>query len=95
MPETWKAKMKRTSSGRFNLRLILTGLAALLLIIIVLQNTAAVETKILFATVSMPRALLLAVALLVGFLLGLFAAHRRTAREDSPRSAEAMSSEAS
>lgn len=87
--------MKRTTSGRFNLRLILTGLAALLLIIIVLQNTAAVETRILFATVSMPRALLLAIALLVGFLLGLFAAHRRAARDESSRPAETTSDEAS
>lgn len=87
--------MKRESTGRFNLRLILTGLAALLLIIIVLQNTAAVETQILFWPISMPRALLLALAMLVGFLLGLFAAHRRAAREEGSRPAAATPDEAS
>lgn len=43
---------------------------AVLVLIVVLQNTQPVETKILFATVSMPRALLLFITLLVGFLLG-------------------------
>jgi len=48
--------------------------AAVLLIvaiIIVFQNTETVETKLLFATLSMPRALLLVLTLLVGVVIGL------------------------
>ena len=40
-------------------------------IVVVLQNTTAVETKILFMTVAMPRALLLFLTTLVGFILGV------------------------
>jgi len=49
------------------------SLAALvaLLFVVVLQNTDEVETKLLFATVTMPRALLLFVTFAVGILVGL------------------------
>ncbi len=49
---------------------------ALTVLIVVLQNTEQVETKILFASVVMPRALLLGVTLLVGFSLGILVAGR-------------------
>lgn len=45
--------------------------AIVLLVIVVLQNTAEVETKILFISVSMPRAVLLFVTALLGFVLGV------------------------
>lgn len=44
----------------------------LLVIIIILQNTQAVETKLLFMTITMPRALLLILTFLVGFVGGVF-----------------------
>ena len=44
---------------------------AILTIVIVLQNTAAVETKLLFATVTMPRALLLLLTFLTGMAVGM------------------------
>ena len=47
---------------------------AILLIIVFLQNTQSVETKILFMTLTMPRVLLLAITLLVGFVIGLVVA---------------------
>ena len=47
--------------------LILAALA----LIIVLQNTQSVETKFLFATVTMPRAALLAVTMLIGVVVGI------------------------
>lgn len=53
------------------LRLILTLVLALLVVIVVLQNTEAVETRILFATVTMPRAVLLLTTTLIGFALGI------------------------
>ena len=40
-------------------------------LIVVFQNTEAVSTKILFMTVTMPRAALIAVTLLVGILVGI------------------------
>lgn len=39
-------------------------------IIVILQNTTAVETKILFFTITMPRAVLLLVTALVGYAIG-------------------------
>ncbi len=44
---------------------------ALLALIVVLQNTATVETQVLFFTLAMPRALLLFLTFLVGVILGL------------------------
>ena len=59
------------------------GLLFALAVVVVLQNTETVETRILFATVAMPRALLLFVTLVagggVGYVLG---ARRRGAKPD-------------
>ena len=43
----------------------------LLVSIVILQNTQAVETKLLFLTATMPKALLLIITLLVGFSFGI------------------------
>ena len=53
------------------IKIIGAAVAALLVLIIVLQNTEAVETKLLFITLTMPRAALLFGTLIVGFALGL------------------------
>jgi uncharacterized integral membrane protein len=58
------------------LKIVLITLVALLTLIVVLQNTQAVETRILFLTVTMPRAALLFGAFLIGFGLGVLAAGR-------------------
>jgi len=39
--------------------------------IVIFQNTAVVDTKILFMTISMPRAALLAVTLAIGISVGI------------------------
>ena len=57
-------------------KLIIAGILSLLVLIVILQNTAAVETKILFITLTMPRAVLLIGTTLVGFILGVLAAFR-------------------
>lgn len=44
---------------------------AIVCLIIVLQNTATVETKILFISITMPRAVLLLVTTAIGFALGV------------------------
>ena len=58
------------------------ALLALLVLIIILQNTESVETKILFFSITMPRAALLFGALVVGFIVGLFTAGKVLARLD-------------
>ncbi|MCF7855302.1 MAG: LapA family protein [Candidatus Pacebacteria bacterium] len=49
-------------------------LLALLCVIVVFQNTEQVQTQVLWVTVSMPRALLLFITALIGFIIGLSAA---------------------
>ena len=44
---------------------------ALVAAILILQNTEPVETRILFATVVMPQAVLLMITTLVGFAAGI------------------------
>jgi uncharacterized integral membrane protein len=51
-------------------KLLISGLLGLLVMIVMLQNTAAVETKLLFLTIRMPRAVLLFGTTLLGFILG-------------------------
>ena len=45
--------------------------AVVLMAIVIAQNTAVVETKILFMTIAMPRAALLGVTLLSGVVVGI------------------------
>jgi uncharacterized integral membrane protein len=52
-------------------KLISIGILVVLGIIIILQNTQQVETKILFMSITMPRAILLMVTTLIGFALGV------------------------
>ena len=53
------------------LKVVAAVAAAVVVIIVALQNTQTVETKILFATIAMSRALLLFVTMLIGFGLGI------------------------
>lgn len=57
------------------LRIIAAVTLAALAVIVILQNTAPVETRLLFATVTMPRAALLILTTLVGFALGLLTSY--------------------
>lgn len=64
-------------------KMISLAVVSVLVLIVVLQNTDSVETKILFVTLTMPRAFLLLVTFLIGFvvgavsLLGLSSSHRK------------------
>ena len=64
------------------LKIAAIALLALLVLIVVLQNTESVETKILFFSVTMPRAALLFGALVVGFIIGVFTAGKVLNRID-------------
>ncbi|MDD4071906.1 MAG: LapA family protein [Desulfobacterales bacterium] len=55
----------------------------LLTIIIVLQNTAAIETRLLFFTVTMPRAVLLLLTFASGVIVGLLIAFGLTRKQAS------------
>ena len=57
-------------------KLVITAVLALLVLIVILQNTTPVETKVLFFTLTMPRAVLLIGTTLIGFLLGVLVALR-------------------
>ncbi len=56
-------------------KLIVAVVILLLVVIVFLQNTKAVETKLLFLTITMPRVLLLVVTFIVGFVGGLITAN--------------------
>jgi uncharacterized integral membrane protein len=56
------------------LKIVAVAAIALVVVIVVLQNTQAVETKLLFFTVAMPNAALLFGTLIVGFAVGVLTA---------------------
>ena len=59
---------------------IVLAILAVLLLIVVLQNTQTVETKLLWMSFRMPRALLLFITLLMGTILGLLIGERSKRR---------------
>ena len=59
-----------------NWKLWLALTLAVLIAIVVLQNTDTVKTEILWITVEMPRVLLLVITLLVGVVIGILLGHR-------------------
>ena len=76
-----------------NWKLVASVVIAVLVIVIALQNTDEVETHILFAKVTMSRALLIAVTFSAGALAGLaaglwIARSRRVAAKPSRKGVE-------
>ena len=61
-------------------KIVFALIAIIALIIIIVQNTASVETRILLFNIRMPRALLLFVMFLLGFGLGVVVTTRFTHR---------------
>ncbi|KPK45321.1 MAG: hypothetical protein AMJ65_00260 [Phycisphaerae bacterium SG8_4] len=55
-------------------KIIVILVVSVLALVVSLQNTQAVETKLLFATVTMPRVLLLTLTFVGGFIVGLVTA---------------------
>ena len=53
------------------LKLFAALVLIVLVLIVVFQNTEPVETRLLFITVTMPRAALLAIAMLIGVAAGI------------------------
>jgi len=52
-------------------KLISIAILVLLGIVIILQNTEQVETRLLFVSITMPRAILLMGTTMIGFALGI------------------------
>jgi len=68
-------EVKRELSRAMNkLKVVAIAGIALIVVIVVLQNTQAVETKLLFLTVTLPNAALLFGTLIVGFAIGVLTA---------------------
>jgi putative membrane protein len=55
-------------------KLITALVLVAVVIVVVFQNTQPVETKLLFVTMTMPRATLLAITLLIGIAVGILVA---------------------
>ena len=55
-------------------KLIAAFVLVVVALIVVLQNTQPVETKFLFVAVTMPRAALLAITMLIGIAVGMLIA---------------------
>ncbi|MBN1833465.1 MAG: LapA family protein [Deltaproteobacteria bacterium] len=55
-------------------KLITALVLVAVVIVVVFQNTQPVETKFLFVTMTMPRATLLAITLLIGIAVGILVA---------------------
>ena len=60
-----------------NTKQIAAIVAGILAVIVIVQNTATVETHILWITISMPRAILLALTFALGVLSGILFSMRR------------------
>jgi uncharacterized integral membrane protein len=65
-------------------KIIIILIVSLLALVVSLQNTEAVETKLLFATITMPRVLLLILTFMSGFIVGLIAASQILGRSRKP-----------
>lgn len=64
-------------SGMHKAKIAALVVLLLLIGVVVFQNTEQVETRILFAKIVMPRAVLLAVTALLGFLFGILVGIRQ------------------
>lgn len=66
-------------------RVLIAAALAILVLIVVLQNTENVETRILFTSITMPRAALLFGTLVIGFALGVLTAGRIVNKSKIPK----------
>jgi lipopolysaccharide assembly protein A len=69
---TWEQTMFKGTINK--LKIVAIAVVALVVVVVVLQNTQAVETKLLFLKVTMPNAALLFGTLIIGFAIGVLAA---------------------
>lgn len=65
-------------------KIIVLVVITLLALIVFLQNTENVKTKLLFTTITMPRVLLLMLTFMAGFIVGLITASHVLKRPGKP-----------
>lgn len=65
-------------------RTIIAAILTILVIIVILQNMQMVKTEFLFATVTMPRAVLLIITLLIGFGAGVVTSNQLRRKAGKP-----------
>lgn len=63
---------------------VIIGVVALIVVIVVLQNTQSVETKLPFVTMTLPNAALLFGTLIIGFAIGVLTAGRIVSNAKRP-----------
>ena len=74
----WGKDLGMADGVKSNLKLTGISLAVILVLIVILQNTEEVVTKVLWLEIPMPRALLLFVTFAVGFGSGYLVSFRRS-----------------
>ena len=67
------------------IRMIAIVTLCLLILIVIFQNTRTVETRLLFMTISMPRALLLIITFVAGFASGTLFVSGLLKRTEKPK----------
>ncbi|MCP3904869.1 MAG: LapA family protein [Planctomycetes bacterium] len=66
------------------LKIIVAVVLAVVLLVIIAQNTDSVETQLLFVTLTLPRAVLLLLCMLIGFVVGLLTAFPKRSGRKKP-----------
>ena len=74
------------SNNMNKLKLVAIAVIALFAVVVVLQNTQAVETKLLFFTLTLPNAALLLGSLIIGFAIGVLIVGHIVSRAKRPQS---------
>lgn len=59
-----------------NPKQIILGIISLLLLVFIIQNTETVSVVFLFFEISMPRAILISVTILIGIIIGVLLPYR-------------------
>jgi lipopolysaccharide assembly protein A len=72
------------------LKVVAIGVIALVAVIVVLQNTQDVETKLLFVTLTLPNAALLFATLIIGFAIGVLTAGHIVSNAKRPLSQQPL-----
>jgi len=67
------------------LKVAAIAVLAVAVLVVVLQNTQAVETKLLFLTLTLPNAVLLFGTLIIGFAIGVLTAGHIVSSAKRPR----------
>ncbi|MBN2270564.1 MAG: LapA family protein [Sedimentisphaerales bacterium] len=70
-------------------KIIVLIVSLVLVLIVALQNTKAVETKVLFLTVTMPRVLLLLLTFIIGLIAGMILATGILRKSPAKKAAQA------